>query len=76
MNISVTDINSIRIFGNGGGIIPDNNTDPRPDSLVEIPRLVVRKNTGGIDTADYIVFYGRGVRGWYYNQAVKVFHII
>jgi len=73
MNISVTDINSIRIFGNGGGIIPDNNTDPRPDSLVEIPRLVVRKNTGGIDTADYIVFYGRGVRGWYYNTSSKSF---
>jgi len=54
-------------------IIPDNNTDPRPDSLVEIPRLVVRKNSSGIDTADYIVFYGCGVRGWSYNAYDKNF---
>jgi hypothetical protein len=73
LNISISDINSIRLFGNGGLIIPDNNTDPRPDSLVEIPRLVVRKNSSGIDTADYIVFYGCGVRGWSYNAYDKNF---
>ncbi len=73
LNISVSDINSIRLFGNGGLVIPDNNTDPRPDSLVEIPRLVVRKNSSGTDTADYIVFYGRGVRGWHYNAGNKNF---
>jgi len=73
LNISVSDINSIRMFGNGGLVIPDNNTDPRPDSLVEIPRLVVRKNASGIDTADYIVFYARRVRGWQYNPGSKNF---
>ena len=72
-NIPITDVNSIRIFGNSGLVIPDNNTDPRPDSLVEIPRLVVRKNIGGTDTADYVVFYGRGVKGWRYNAAGKSF---
>jgi len=73
LNITVSDINSIRLFGNGGLVIPDNNTDPRPDSLVEIPRLVVRKNATGIDTADYIIFYARGVRGWQYNAGGKNF---
>ena len=73
LNITVSDINSIRLFGNGGLVIPDNNTDPRPDSLVEIPRLVVRKNASGIDTADYIVFYARGVRGWQYNAGSSNF---
>jgi hypothetical protein len=73
LNISVSDMNSIRIFGNGGLVIPDNTTDARPDSLVEIPRLVVRKNAGRSDTSDYIVFYGRGVRGWQYNGFTKQF---
>ncbi|MGD1044642.1 MAG: type IX secretion system sortase PorU [Bacteroidota bacterium] len=73
LNISVSDINSIRLFGNGGLVIPDNTTDPVPDSLVEIPRLVVRKNSIGTDTADYIIFYGRGVRGWHYNADSKNF---
>ena len=73
LNISVNDINSVRLFGNGGLVVPDNNTDPRPDSLVEIPRLVVRKNSTGIDTADYVVFYGRGVKGWNYDAGSKSF---
>jgi hypothetical protein len=74
LNISISDINSVRLFGNGGLVIPDNNTDPRPDSLVEIPRFVVRKNASGVDTADYIVFYGRGVRDWHYNADGKYFN--
>jgi hypothetical protein len=73
LNITVSDINSLKLYGNGGLAIPDNNTEPRPDSLVEIPRLVVRKNANGTDTSDYIVFYGRGVRGWQYNGAYNTF---
>ena len=76
LNISITDINSIRIFGNGGLVIPDNNTGIIPDSLMEIPRLVVRKNGSIPDTGDYIVFYGRGVRGWQYNGGNKFQHYI
>jgi hypothetical protein len=74
LNISVNDINSIQLFGNGGLVIPDNNSDSTIDSLVEIPRLVVRKNINSVDTADYIVFYGRGVKGWHYNANSKTFH--
>jgi hypothetical protein len=40
---------------------------------VEIPRLVVRKNSSGTDTADYVVFYGRGVTGWDYDAYSKGF---
>jgi hypothetical protein len=76
LNISVSDMNSIRLFGNGGLVIPDNNTDPRPDSLVEIPRLVVRKNASGIDTADFVVFYSCGVRDWHYNSNGNFAHYI
>ncbi len=68
LNISISDINSIRLYGNGGLAIPDDNTSPRPNTLLEIPRLVVDQNSNGIfDPEDYIIFYGRGVRGWLYN---------
>ena len=73
LNLSVGDINTIRVFGNGGLVIPDDNTTPRPDSLIEIPRLVVRKNASGTDTADYIVFYGCGPNGWNYDAGSKSF---
>ncbi len=68
LNISINDINSIRLYGNGGLAIPDDNTSPRPNTLLEIPRLVVDQNSNGIfDQDDYIIFYGCGTRGWLYN---------
>jgi hypothetical protein len=77
LNISISDINSIRLYGNGGLAIPDDNTSPRPNTLLEIPRLVVDQNSNGIfDPDDYIVFYGRGVRGWLYQGGNTFQHYI
>ncbi|MGD0590360.1 MAG: type IX secretion system sortase PorU [Bacteroidota bacterium] len=77
LNISISDINSIRIYGNGGLAIPDDNTSPRPNTLLEIPRLVVDQNNNGIfDPEDYVIFYGRGVRGWHYNGGNTFQHYI
>jgi Peptidase family C25. len=77
LNISISDINSIRLYGNGGLAIPDDNTSPRPNTLLEIPRLVVDKNGNGIfDPDDYVVFYGRGVRGWHYIGGGSFQHYI
>ena len=77
LNISISDINSIRLYGNGGVAIPDDNTSPRPNTLLEISRLVVDQNGNGIfDPEDYVVFYGRGVRGWHYNGDKTFQHYI
>jgi hypothetical protein len=77
LNIPLTDINSVKLYGNGGLAIPDDNTSPRPNTLVEIARLVVRKNSNGSpDPEDYILFYGRGVRGWRYTGGTTFQHYI
>jgi hypothetical protein len=77
LNILISDINSIRLYGNGGLAIPDDNTTPRPNTLLEISRLVVDQNNNGIfDPDDYVVFYGRGVRGWSYNGSNTFQHYI
>jgi hypothetical protein len=80
LNISISDINSIRLYGNGGLAIPDNNDTinyPRPKTLLEIPRLVIDKNSNGFfDPDDYVVFYGRGVRGWLYKGGNTFQHYI
>jgi Peptidase family C25 len=80
LNIPISDINSIRLYGNGGLAIPDNNDTinfPRPKTLLEIPRLVVDQNNNGIfDADDYVVFYGRGVRGWNYKGNKTFQHYI
>jgi hypothetical protein len=77
LNISYNDIGNIRLFGNGGRAIPDNNSSAISDSLAEISRLVVRKNSSGIpDPDDYIVFYGKGTRGWQYSGGNEFQHYI
>lgn len=77
MNIAVSNINSVRIFGNGGQVIPDNISEVHPDSLVEISRLVVDNNGNGVfDSDDYILFYGRGVMGWNYRGSNIFEHYI
>ena len=77
LNLSMNDISSIRIYGNGGMAIPDDNTSPRPNTLLEISRLVVDQNNNGIfDPDDYVVFYGRSVRGWLYNGNSTFQHYI
>ena len=72
---SIGNINSIRIFGNGGKEIPLDLTLPQPNGLEEVARLVVDKNGNGtFDADDYILFYGRGTRGWNYSPSERTFH--
>ena len=71
---SIGNINSIRIFGNGGKALPEDLRDPRPDGLEEVARLVVDKNTNGVlDGEDFILFYGMSTRGWNYEPQRKTF---
>ena len=71
---SVGNFSSIRIFGNGGEMLPENITDARIDGLREIPRHVVDKNGNGIfDTDDYVLFFARGPNGWKYDAVSKTF---
>jgi hypothetical protein len=77
LNSAISDINSIRLYGNGGLTIPDNNTDPRPNTLLEISRLVVDQNSNGIlEPGDYVIFYGRAVRGWSYSGGNNFTHYL
>ena len=72
---SIGNINSIRLFGNGGRELPDDLTAARPSGLEEIPRVIVDKNSNGtFDSDDYVLFYGKSTRGWNYSPAEKTFH--
>ena len=70
-----TDPGTIRIFGNGGLEVPMNLTDPYPDDLIEnAVYLHDGGTTGRLDPADYIIFFGKGTRGWNYSAGDKSFH--
>lgn len=51
----------IRLFGNGvRGILPQENSMPRPSDLQENPILVSGDSDGSFDSDDYILFYAFG----------------
>lgn len=64
INIANLDPRQIRIYHNGGGVLPEMNAASRPDDLVEVPIYVAGEADGHFDNSDYILFYGRGPVCW------------
>ena len=64
INLSGLDPRQIRIYHNGGGVLPEMNDVERYDDLVEIPIYVSGEADGKFDNNDYILFYGRGPVTW------------
>ncbi len=56
----------IRVFGNGGKILPEKNSAFRYDDLQELAIKVVDGNDNSFDKGDYLLFYGRGAHQWDY----------
>lgn len=64
---------NIRIFHNGGGLVPQINGDERVNDLCEIPIFVSGEDDGHFDSNDYVLFYARGPVTWKYNQQKNVY---
>lgn len=69
IGISASSINpnNIRIYGNGGGMLPEANAAFRYDDLVENPIEVVGAADGRFDPGDYVLFYGEGPHKWHFD---------
>ena len=64
---------NVRIYGNGGTMLPLVNGIPRYDDLIE-NSVYMNKGTDGIfGPGDYILFYGQGPVVWYYDQMSSMF---
>ena len=55
---------NIRIYGNGGRMLPELNSSFRYDDLEENAIQVVGETDGSFDNGDYIVFYAKDATGW------------
>ena len=73
INVASVDPRQIRIYHNGGGVLPELNAESRYDDLVEIPIYVAGESDGSFDRNDYILFYGRGPVTWSFNSERVVF---
>jgi hypothetical protein len=75
MGINTSGLNPahIRLFGNGGGLLPVLNSDPRIDDLAELPIQLIGGEDGSFDASDYFLFYGQGPVRWEYNQLEQTY---
>ena len=69
LGINVNELNpkDIRIFGNGGQLLPMLNSDFRYDGLQENAIYVEGEADNSFDTNDFVLFYARGPHAWIPN---------
>lgn len=63
-DMATVDPRNIRIYGNGGGMLPAANSSYYPDDLLEDAIVVQGESDGTFDAGDYILFYGQGPNRW------------
>ncbi|MFH0894066.1 MAG: hypothetical protein V2A54_06490, partial [Bacteroidota bacterium] len=73
--IPVSSINpqNFRIYGNGGAILPENNSGFFYDDLQENSIYVAGESDGVFDQSDYILFYGQSPHCRWYDNVKKLF---
>ncbi|MCD4735748.1 MAG: type IX secretion system sortase PorU [Bacteroidales bacterium] len=60
------DPQTIQLFGNGGQMLPEANSLPRIDDLIENSIIVYGGEDGKFDPDDYILFFGESPHKWDY----------
>lgn len=66
LGINLNGINpkKIKIYGNGGRMLPLANSEYYPADLTENAIQIQGESDGVFDSADYILFYGEGTSNW------------
>ena len=64
MNTANIDPRNIKIYGNGGRMVPLKNSVDYPSDLEENAIKIIGENDGVFDNQDYILLYAEGVDKW------------
>lgn len=67
------DPRTIKIFNNGGKILPESVISITPTDLVENAILITGEGDGSFDENDEIIFYGRGTDFWEFDTSANKF---
>jgi len=73
IDIDNIDPRDLRVYGNGGAMLPILNSAKRPDDLVENAIIVQGESDGKFNSGDYILFYGQSTLKWNYNSSLQKF---
>lgn len=72
-NLDQIDPRTIKIYGNGGGMLPEPNRIERADDLTENNILISGEDDGRFDGSDYILFYAVGADKGKFDPLSKTF---
>ncbi len=74
IDIDNIDPRKIKLYGNGGGILPQSVSKFRYDDLQENTIQIVGEGDGRFDTEDFILFYGEGPHKWSFDPSKNIFN--
>jgi Peptidase family C25 len=64
----------IKIFSGSYGMLPQSNSSPRKEDLIEIPVFVSGEADDKFNSSDYILFFAKGPDQYQYDVDRKIFH--
>jgi hypothetical protein len=73
MGINTANLNpkNIRIYGNGGAMLPQKNSDFRHSDLQENAIYIEGEDDGAFNSDDFILFYAKGPHDWVLNPSLE-----
>lgn len=76
LGLDVDNINpqNIKIYGNGGKMLPEKNSDFRYDDLQQNSIYIEGENDGVFNSDDYILFYGQSPNAVKFNSGNNLFY--
>lgn len=68
ISASDIDLKTLKVYGNGGGLLPEIINDARTDDLEEVPlRIVDNNGNNKLDAGDKVFFYAQGATIWKFD---------
>lgn len=74
INLGGIDARTIKVYGNGGNMLPDGLFDPRPNDLEEMAVYFEGEADGSFDANDFILFYGHSPNYWRYDTTQSTYY--
>jgi hypothetical protein len=74
INTASLSSSAVKLFGNGGQMLPEKPLGTKPDDLVENAIWIEDGGDGLLNGSDYILFYAGGAHAWIKDSANKSFH--
>jgi len=72
-SLGFTNLENIKVYGNGGMQLPYNFNENYIDDLEELPIMYIRGSDNVFNDGDFIIFYGKGTTRWIYDSQKEMF---